>query len=189
MTECEAEFRRCVLDVGQGARVLELGTKRSDPSFPTHHAEWAPDARWTKSDFEDGQDVDKVADAHFLQEVFSPQAFDFVLAVATWEHLRWPWLAAESAWQVLAARNYLQNPSRGLCYVVTHQTFPIHGYPSDYFRFTTEGLASCMEWGGFKTLKTGYQYPAQIVPPSEVTRWNGAAEAFLNVEWLGVRLP
>ena len=30
----------------------------------------------------------------------------------------------------------------GLIYIQTHQSFPLHGYPHDYFRFSREALAS-----------------------------------------------
>jgi SAM-dependent methyltransferase len=174
----EAKFRAAV-EAMEKPRVLELGTKRSEATFATHHKAWVPHAaKYVMSDIEDGEDVDVVADAHHLCETFKSDEFNVVIAVSTWEHLRYPWEAAAQLAEVL---NH-----HGHCYIATHQTFPIHGYPSDFFRFTTDGLSSCMEWGGFNTIDTSYAYPCHIIPPPDVTRWNPGAAAFLNVDWYGV---
>lgn len=161
--------------IGQARRVLELGTLRSDPTFPTHHQAWAPEAHYVKADVEAGLDVDVVVDAHNLQ-VFPDGDFDAVVAVAIWEHLARPWIATNEAARVLAPG--------GVLYVSTHHTFPLHGYPNDYWRFSTEALAVLFADAGLEVIDVGYQYPAKIVPPAEVTRWNPDAEAWLNVSGL-----
>lgn len=190
-SEAEAEFRR-LLDAMALARdpmslmraplrVIELGTRRWIPDFATHHAAWAPHGvEWVKSDMEPGLDVDLVADAHELTETIEASSFDAYVAVSVFEHLRRPWLAADSAWDVL-------RPG-GLAFVCTHQTFPLHGYPFDYFRFSAEALAGIFDDAGFEILAGGYTYPATITPPPEVERWNPGADAFLNVDVLA-RVP
>jgi hypothetical protein len=160
-------------------RVLELGTLRWEANRPTHHKEWAPHAReYTMSDIEDGQDVDIVADAHTLSQTVH-HSYDAFIAISVWEHLKRPWIAAQEAAAVVKAG--------GIAYVCTHQTFPLHGYPHDYFRFSADALALIFEDAGFTTLSYGYQFPCVITPPPEVTRWNGGAESFLNVAWYGTK--
>jgi methyltransferase family protein len=173
--------------------VIEVGTLRSDPDFPTHHTAWAPHGRWTRVDREEGTDVDIADDAHTLATFredgpsafggavlndYMPEMFDAYVACSVFEHLERPWVAMRTAASVV-------NPG-GLVYVQTHQTFPIHGYPSDYFRFSTEALRVIMEDAGLEVLHAGYLYRCQIIPPPEVTRWNTApdVEAWLNVEAL-----
>jgi SAM-dependent methyltransferase len=195
-TEAERVFRdglvgmRDADELGYAPRILELGTKRSDPEFPTHHREWLPDGRWTMADIEHGLDVDVVADAHDLPSSFAAAhgladiaGFDAVIAVSVWEHLERPWVAAESVADVLAPGGWV--------YVATHQTFPLHGYPSDFFRFSREALALIFDDAGFEVLATSYAYRCTIVPPPEVTRWNRApdVEAWLNVDLVGRRRP
>lgn len=159
-------------------RVLELGTLRWEPDRPTHHADqWGAGCRqWVKSDVAEGVDVDVVADAHDLAP-FADATFDAVVAVAVWEHLARPWLAAEAVARVL-------RPG-GLVYVDTHQTFPIHGYPDDFYRFSDRALATLFDDAGFDVVEVGYLYPCTITPPAEVTRWNTAAPAWLNVNLFG----
>lgn len=152
--------------------VLELGTRRWEDR-PTHHAAWVPVlGSHVMSDVTEGTDVDVVADAHDLAP-FGDGSFDAVIAVSVWEHLARPWIAAQAVARVL-------RPG-GLAYIATHQTFPIHGYPSDYFRFSTEALDLLFTDAGLTMLGVGYCYPCKIQPGPEVTRWNSAAPAFLNV--------
>ena len=182
----EAKFVDQLRARGPAARVLELGTLRWEKDRPTHHREWSPEAAWTLSDVEAGTDVDVVADAHDLVRFrpmegeagppFHVEQFDAYVAVSVYEHLMRPWVAAEQAYSVL-------KPG-GILYVATHQTFPLHGYPHDYFRFSREALEMIFEDAGMEILASGYAYPCRIEPPPEVTRWNRApdVEAYLNVE-------
>lgn len=170
----------------QHPQVIEVGTLRSDPAFPTHHTAWAPHGDWTRVDREVGTDVDVVADAHRLpyelaldhDPVPAGALFDAYVACSVFEHLERPWEAMQAAAGVV-------RPG-GLVYVQTHQTFPLHGYPSDFFRFSKEALAVIMEDAGLEMVHAGYLYRCTIVPPPEVTRWNTApdVEAWLNVEAL-----
>jgi SAM-dependent methyltransferase len=187
-TAGEGAFR-LLLDKMDQPRILELGTLRWEADRPTHHKDWAPDADWVLSDISPGTDVDVVADAHDLTRYwlradgetppFEDESFDAYIAVSLFEHLERPWRAAQSAERVLR--------SGGVLYVATHQTFPIHGYPDDYFRFSDRALRLIFEDAGFEVLHAGYAYPCQIIPPPEVTRWNPAAPCWLNVEVAAVK--
>jgi SAM-dependent methyltransferase len=173
-TDCEALFRQHLRELPAHAQVLELGTMRWEADRPTHHAEWLPrDVEHVRSDFLDGPDVDVVADAHELTETFGFAQFDAAIAVSVWEHLRLPWIAARQLRQVL-------KPG-GMALVVTHHTFPRHGYPDDYTRWDVEGIKAMFEWANFDEVDGEHAFPCTITPPPEVTRWNTAAPAWLNV--------
>lgn len=166
-------FQRLIAEM-ESPDVLELGTRRWESNRPTHHQAWVPNAAsYVKADFMDGQDVDVVADAHDL-EPFADHSFDAVVAVSVWEHLERPWIAAQQVARVL-------RPG-GVAMIATHQTFPIHGYPSDYFRFSDRALDLLFTDAGLEVVVCLHVYPCTIKPPAEVTRWNPAAPAFLNVE-------
>lgn len=158
----------------ESPRCLELGTLRWEADKPTHHGHlFGHASEYVKSDVEAGVDVDVVADAHKLSDVFRPRSFDVVLAVSVWEHLMRPWVAMEEVSKIL-------RPG-GMVYIETHQTFPIHGYPSDFYRFSDRALRVMANDAMLAVEDTAYSYPARIIPPKEVTRWNPAAEAYLNV--------
>jgi SAM-dependent methyltransferase len=154
------------------ARVLELGTQRSIPTRPTHHRDWcAPDASFVMSDMTPGLDVDVIADIHSLSEVFTPDSFDFCIACSVFEHLQRPWIAMLEIARVLRRDGQL--------FVQTHQSFPLHGYPNDYWRFTQDALRTIGEDAGMKTIASGYEFPARVVSEEDPAIADG--RAFLNV--------
>lgn len=173
--ECVPPFLTALAEFERPS-ILELGTLRWEVNRPTHHHHWrSPDtADWTMSDVSPGTDVDVVADAHDLKP-FADESFDVVIAVSVWEHLQRPWLAANALARVL-------KPG-GIGYVCTHQTFPLHGYPHDYFRFSREALSLIFTDAGLSVVSAGYTYRCHIEPPRAVTRWNRASdvESWLNV--------
>ena len=92
------------------------------------------------------------------------ERFDVILSASTFEHLKYPGLAAHELLKTLTVG--------GLLFVQTHQSFPLHGYPSDYFRFSREALASLFGTTmGFEVVATGYDFPARdLRPPDRPTR-------------------
>lgn len=162
-----------------GATVLELGCLRWEANRPTHHAHLLPEGvTHVRSDVTNGTDVDVPADAHDLAP-FPDNHFDAVLAFSVWEHLARPWIAADAVRRVL-------KPG-GFVYVDTHQTFPLHGYPHDYFRFSTEALSVLFD-DGWGTVEQGYALPCRIDHRGQCPVWNTAAEAFLHVQHLARKL-
>jgi hypothetical protein len=153
--------------------VLELGTKRSIPDRPTHHKVWVPNAdEFVMTDIEEGADVDVVCDAHKLSDTFGIVSIDAVISCSTFEHFRRPWDVAHQIYRVLR--------KGGLVFIQTHQSFPIHGYPQDYYRFTKEALHSLFEDSGdWDTLETDYEFPCSVWSERDPSTRLG--EAYLNV--------
>jgi SAM-dependent methyltransferase len=162
------------------ANVLEIGTCRSNPEVATHHRDWASDdASFVMTDFQDGLDVDVVADLHSLSRSFSANHFDAVIACSVFEHVQRPWMAAPEIGKVL-------KPG-GQVFIQTHQTFPLHGYPSDYWRFTREALETLFdEMSGFRVVQSGYEFPCRIV--SQEAPGTATAIAYLNVSLVAEKL-
>ncbi len=136
--------------------VLELGTLQSVPGRSTLHRDWVPHAsEFLGIDIEDGPDVDIVADLHRLTDVTGSERFDVILSASTFEHLKYPTLAAHELMKSLRVG--------GLLFVQTHQSFPLHGYPNDYFRFSQDALASLFGTSmGFEVIATNYDFPVRL---------------------------
>jgi len=150
--------------------VLEIGTRRWIPQFPTHHKDWdwfTGYREFIMSDFMEGEDVDVVADVHELSKTFGENRFDVIFLPSVFEHLDRPWIAATEILKVLSPG--------GIFMVQTHQTFPIHGYPNDYFRYTTSGLLSL--FAGASEKYGNYEFPCEIHSEECGIQKN----AFLNV--------
>jgi 2-polyprenyl-3-methyl-5-hydroxy-6-metoxy-1,4-benzoquinol methylase len=96
-----------------------------------------------------------VADLHRLTDVVGRERFDVILSCSTFEHLKYPTLAAHELMKALKVG--------GLIYIQTHQAFPLHGYPNDYFRFSQDALASLFGTQmGCEVVATDYDFPARI---------------------------
>jgi hypothetical protein len=136
--------------------VLELGTLQSVPGRSTLHRDWVPHAgEFLGTDIEGGADVDIVADLHRLTDVVGSERFDVIISASTFEHLKYPTLAAHELMKALKVG--------GLLFIQTHQSFPLHGYPNDYFRFSQDALASLFGTTmGFEVVATNYDFPVRL---------------------------
>jgi hypothetical protein len=157
------------------SRVLEIGTKQSIEGRPTHSMHLFPHV--PRSNYVMA-DVDTGADLHALPQDWAGR-FDALVAVAVFEHLERPWIAAKEVARVL-------KPC-GFAYVSTHQTFPLHGYPSDFFRFSKEALALIFKDAGLHVAEVGYEHRAKITAPNEFIplsyqdEWNASFPSYMVV--------
>jgi 2-polyprenyl-3-methyl-5-hydroxy-6-metoxy-1,4-benzoquinol methylase len=167
--------------------VLEFGCLQFIPGIPTHHQHWFPYISredFVKSDLFAGVDVDEVADLHALPAAWHGR-FAACFSLAVLEHVARPWIAAREMFRVL-------RPG-GLCYVSTVQTFPLHDFPGDYFRFSGEALSVLFTDAGFEVLSVGYDHRTKIVvsetfmPSGLLDIWNEAHPSYGQVHLVARR--
>jgi SAM-dependent methyltransferase len=94
---------------------------------------------FTGSDMREGPGVDRVVDLRRLS--FADGEVGTALCLDTLEHCEDPPAACRELRRVTA--------EGGICVISSVMLFGIHGYPSDYFRFTPEGFRSMLsgfEW-------------------------------------------
>jgi len=131
----------CVLEVGARAR---SGITRRD-LFP-------PGLSYVGFDIVAGPNVDVVGDAHELSAYFPAESFDAVFSIAVWEHLVMPWKVSLELNRVLK--------TGGIAMINTHQAWPSHEEPWDYFRFSEYAWASLFNRAtGFEILAAGMGFP------------------------------
>ena len=107
-------------------------------------------------DIEPGDNVDLVADAHGLSAVVAPGSCSAALSVSTFEHLAMPWKAVIELNHVLA--------TGAPVFVSSHQTFPMHETPWDFWRFSDSAWRALFnEATGFEVLDTALGERASIV--------------------------
>ena len=140
-------------------KILELGTKRSELNKDRgtiHKADFKGYSEYIGTDIEEGTDVDFVSDVHKLSDMIGEKSFDVIISCSTFEHLKYPTIAAHELMKVLKLK--------GLLFIQTHQTFPLHAYPVDFFRFSTEALYSLFGTkNGFKVISTWYEFECDVV--------------------------
>src|SRR6266446_1902897 len=111
-----------------------------------------------------------MADIHHLSSVFTTNDFDAVIAWSVFEHFQRPWIATKKIATILKRG--------GKVFVQTHFAFPVHGYPSDYWKFTREALETIFIDAGLNIVDSEYEFPCQFI--SERVPSLQHAEAFLN---------
>jgi SAM-dependent methyltransferase len=160
-------------------RVMELGTRVQTGQKKTRRSHWVPQAmEYIGVDYLEGDDVDIVADVHRLSETFSDESFDIIISGSTFEHFKYPHLAAHEMLKVLEIG--------GALYLQTHQSFPLHGSPHDYFRFSREALRSLFgTMMGFEIRDAQHEYASQVVSGKDKDAKNG--EAYLNSAIWGIK--
>jgi len=151
--------------------ILLCGAKPWEASVNPDHRLHCERGVWVTTDVEPGEGVELVCDLQTMWQS-TDRRFDGVVCPAVLEHIPRPWLAVHSMAHVL-------KPG-GIVYIQTHQTFPLHYYPSDYFRFSREALEVKARDSGLEVLVTDYGTPCTITP-SVPRVWNHVAESFLDV--------
>lgn len=94
-------------------------------------------------DMRAGPGVDVIADAKAIP--FPANHFDVIISTDCYEHVDWPHKVTHEAFRVL-------KPG-GIFYLTTVFDFEIHGYPSDFWRFTPDCIDMLLKDAGFEVLE------------------------------------
>ncbi len=143
---------------GRGGTVLELGARVVGSMTQGWRARFEPACRYVGSDIHPGPGIDAVGDVHALTGFVTPGSLDGLFSVAVLEHLAAPWVAAGEINRALKMG--------GETVHVTHQSWPVHETPNDFFRFSDQALRSLFGPAtGFKVVECGMAHPVSIMPP------------------------
>jgi hypothetical protein len=169
---------------GEKVKILELGTKRSKPDTPTnrkHFFQNIKNVEYVMTDYQKGIDVDVVCDLHKINDIFKDEEFDLILSFSTYEHLKYPQLVSHNLMKMLKVG--------GIILISTHQSFPLHGYKFDYFRFSREAIKSIFSKKmNFITITSYFTDSCIIIPHNNINQWNHLAESYLNVFYIGEKI-
>lgn len=138
--------------------VLELGARVVGSMTENWRSKIEPPCRYLGNDIHPSPGIDLVGDAHTLTAHVAPGTLDGVYSIAVLEHLAALWRAAAEI-----------NPAlrlAGETLHITHQTWPMHETPNDFFRMSDRALRSLFgPSNGFKVLDCAMAYPVTITPP------------------------
>ena len=128
-----------------GDDVLEIGSRMTN-----ERAWWIVNrdlgrGQWTGIDMQEGHGVDLVADIHTLPVNWKGR-FSAVLCSEVLEHVARPWKALPELRRVIRPGGWIV--------VTTLTSFPIHGFPDDFYRYTPSGLKLLLEDAGFTDVHT-----------------------------------
>lgn len=100
-------------------------------------------SEYTTFDIVKGKYIDIVGDV--LNPPFPNNHFDTVISTQVLEHVEKPWIMVSEIGRIL-------KPG-GICIITAPFIVPHHADPHDFFRFTTEGLASLFVNNGFEIIE------------------------------------
>lgn len=154
-------------------RYLEIGSRARSGIV---RRSLAPEGwSYTGLDVMAGDNVDVVGDAHRLSKLFPDRRFDAVSAFSVLEHIMMPWKFA------IELNRVLNVGAVGL--FTTHQCWPIHDAPWDFWRFSDTAWAALLNpKTGFEILHTALGEPAYVVPGRchAVTNFGDATGGYLS---------
>jgi SAM-dependent methyltransferase len=129
------DFLRKELKVEEfaGKEVLEVGAQNVNGSPREVIVPYGP-SKYVGIDFGPGRDVDLVVDVKDLTSYFGIDWFDVVVSTEMLEHAQDWRTAVQQMKAVLRPGGLLVVTTRG-------PGFPYHGYPHDYWRYTTESFS------------------------------------------------
>lgn len=139
-------------------KILEIGSRAR--SGIVRRELFPEKAHYVGFDIKAGPNVDIVGDAHRLSSYVSDR-FHFVYCIATFEHLLMPWKVAIEINRVL-------EPG-GLVFVHSHQTWPIHDEPWDFWRFSKHAWRALFnDYTGFEILAVAHSEPAVVLSALQI---------------------
>lgn len=142
-------------------RVMEMGARVVGSMPQDWRSRFGPECQYLGNDIHPGPGIDIVADVHSLTASVTPGSLDGIFSVAVLEHLVAPWLAAAEINRALKMG--------GETVHVTHQSWPLHETPNDFFRMSDQALRSLFGTAtGFEVVECGMAYPMAIVPPAQL---------------------
>jgi hypothetical protein len=133
--------------------ILEVGGKSWDSKFSDNRG-LVKNSEWFITDLFDGDHVDYVCDANDLSSI--DRKFDGVISTFMLEHVEYPQRVVDQMASCL-------KPG-GLLYVSTNCAFPLHWYPSDFYRFSDQAIYSLLRTAGLSVAHVGFYDPVKIVP-------------------------
>jgi SAM-dependent methyltransferase len=142
-----------LLNAFPGGTVLEIGSRAR--SALTNRQHIPPHLDYVGLDILAGPNVDVVGDAHRLAEIFGSRRFVAAFSFSVFEHLAMPW-------KVALELNRVLEPG-GLVYTATHQTWPVHEEPWDFWRFSQYSWQTLFNAAtGFEIIEAVSGEPARV---------------------------
>lgn len=128
-----------------GDDVLEIGSRMTnDRCWWIVNRDLAR-GQWLGVDMQPGPGVDRVVDMHDFPAEWQGR-FSGALCSEVLEHVAHPWIALTNLRKIIRPGGWVV--------ITTLTSFPIHGFPDDYYRYTTSGLRVLLEFAGFRNIHT-----------------------------------
>jgi hypothetical protein len=148
---------------GEKNSVLEVGSRKSSPFSVSNRQHFQPHVRFVGFDILPGENTDVVGDAHHLTRYFPVRSLGAAYSLTVLEHLLMPWRFAVELNRVLELG--------GLIYHATHQSWPLHAEPNDFYRYSDEALKFLFgAEAGFEVVASHMEHRLWLYPEDRTAR-------------------
>lgn len=130
-----------------GDDVLEIGSRMTNENTWWIVNRDLAKGNWIGCDMQEGHGVDVVADIHNPPNDWQGR-FSGILCSEVMEHVARPWSALPKLLDMLQPGGYIV--------ITTLFSFPEHGFPDDYYRYSRSGLNLLLSDAGFVDIETEY---------------------------------
>lgn len=149
------EFFKWLGNSTQALNVLEIGSRARSGIVRKH--QFGASNNYTGMDILPGPNVDLVGDIHKLSQLVEKNSFDAIAGFSVIEHVAMPWKAAIEINKVLK--------TGGRCLLHTHQTWPVHESPCDFWRYSEDTWRTIFNAAtGFRVVEAASGGAATIHP-------------------------
>ncbi len=122
-----------------------------------------PPVRFIGFDILPGENTDVVGDAHYLTRYFPERSLGAAYSLTVLEHLIMPWRFAVELNRVLEMG--------ALVFHATHQTWPMHAEPNDFYRFSDEALKFLFGFdAGFEIIDSHMEHRFWLYPSERASQ-------------------
>lgn len=135
-------YETYLLDDRENVEVLDVGSYDVNGSYREIFN--TPKYVYTGLDVCEGPNVDIVPKDPYCWEEIKDQSYDMVISGQAFEHIEFPWLTIKEIARVL-------RPS-GYCIITAPNSMGEHKYPTDCYRYFSDGLSALAKWAELKAL-------------------------------------
>ena len=96
-------------------------------------------------DLSKGPNVDFIPKDPYSWNELPDESFDFIISGNAFEHIEYPWLTIKEIYKKLKPE--------GFACILTPFALGEHRYPTDCYRYYSDGFKALAKWGGFKIVE------------------------------------
>lgn len=124
-------------------KVLDVGSYNVNGCYRTLFA--GSKAKYTGLDISPGPNVDIVVEDSYNWDEIEDECFDYIISGNAFEHIEFPWLTIRQIYKKLKPE--------GIICILTPFSLGEHRYPTDCYRYYSDGLIALAKWGNFKVIE------------------------------------
>lgn len=124
-------------------KVLDIGSYNVNGCYRTLFTNTK--VKYTGLDVSKGPNVDLVPKDPYSWIEIPDNTYDYVISGNAFEHIEYPWLTIKEIYRVLK--------QDGIACILAPFALGEHKYPTDCYRYYSDGFIALAKWGGFKVIE------------------------------------